>query len=569
MPPSDEIRIERQPEGRDQATRARPTARRNPRTAWRIAAIALVLAAACGGVWYFHDAAFNDQSSTAPGDARSAAPAPTAPIESAGENRPGDGSDAQFSSAREFVVQDDGRLLWASPTHGLPISLSYLPNGARVLLHLRSADLTAHSGGEQVWAALGPWGERALAELQRLTLCQLHEIDVLTVAVLTNSGGDVHLVLRAELLQPWDEQQLRQRNPSGRPQPRGEETLWVDGAVGRWLPARSSGKTLVVGAPAMLQELIDWQGAPPLLPRDLGAILRSTDADRTLTLALDPRFLQASGSDVLSGSASPLRDALTSILGRDASAAAVSADWGDRFFVELRVIPSVNIPAHHYVAQLAQRIERAPTSVEPAIHALPAGAYGRRLVERLPQMLQQAGALMRRGADHAQAVIRIVLPESAGQNLIAAAELLLARPGAATASASDSPPANEEILARKTSLQVRGESLEDALQMLAADLGVPIEIRGRDLQREGITRNQTLNFDLRDQTAEEILTTIVRQANPDPSVTSLADPAQKLVYVLQPRDDRAGPALRIIVTTRAAAARRGDKLPQVFVESDR
>jgi hypothetical protein len=70
---------------------------------------------------------------------------------------------------------------------------------------------------------------------------------------------------------------------------------------------------------------------------------------------------------------------------------------------------------------------------------------------------------------------------------------------------------------------------------------------------EGITKNQSFGLDERDLPAEEILQKVMLLANPD----------GKLVYVLKPGDDGAE---RIIITTRAAVAKRGDKLPDALVQ---
>ena len=107
------------------------------------------------------------------------------------------------------------------------------------------------------------------------------------------------------------------------------------------------------------------------------------------------------------------------------------------------------------------------------------------------------------------------------------------------------------------------ETLERALEILAEDMGVKIEIAGRDLQLEGITKNQSFGVDLRDKRAGEILLAVLRLANPDRTVASLADAKQKLVYVL--REDASGGLGAIVVTTRAAAIRRGDPLPEAFL----
>ena len=89
------------------------------------------------------------------------------------------------------------------------------------------------------------------------------------------------------------------------------------------------------------------------------------------------------------------------------------------------------------------------------------------------------------------------------------------------------------------------------MQLLADEIGVPIVILGPDLQIEGITKNQSFGLDERDQPAEEVLLKILRQANPD----------GKLVYVIK---DVPGKGEQIWLTTRVAAAMRGDTLPETL-----
>ncbi len=90
---------------------------------------------------------------------------------------------------------------------------------------------------------------------------------------------------------------------------------------------------------------------------------------------------------------------------------------------------------------------------------------------------------------------------------------------------------------------------------------------GADLQLEGITRNQQLSLDLRDRPGSEILVEILRGANPDRTAAGPADPRQKLVYVIEPpAGDAPG---RIIVTTRSAAEKRGQTLPDAFLGTAR
>jgi hypothetical protein len=146
------------------------------------------------------------------------------------------------------------------------------------------------------------------------------------------------------------------------------------------------------------------------------------------------------------------------------------------------------------------------------------------------------------------------------------AELMLTQQGGTAAAPAPTqiaaaPQTIEQRLAASTSLAFPKDTLQRALELLSEDLGVPIEIEGGELRAEGITQNQSLSLELRDRPAAEILAEILRLANPDRTAESTADPRQTLVYVVQSGDDATG---RIIVTTRAAAERRGLTLPAAF-----
>ncbi len=86
--------------------------------------------------------------------------------------------------------------------------------------------------------------------------------------------------------------------------------------------------------------------------------------------------------------------------------------------------------------------------------------------------------------------------------------------------------------------------------MLSKEIDVDVVILGPDLQLEGITKNQSFGLDERQQPAGDILQKVLKLANPQ----------GKLVYVVRPQGDREA----IFVTTRAAAAKRGEKIPPEF-----
>jgi hypothetical protein len=467
--------------------------------------------------------------------------------------------------------------MWTSPTAGSPLSLAYVPAGTPLLIHLRPATLLRHAEGERIAAALGPWGRQAVERLESLVGAPLAEIDALLLAVVVGPGGDLDAALRATPIDRWDDEQLARRFPGSQPARHGERSFrqWRDRALWLAAPPRSADssapRALVACPLSLVDQLIDTAGNPPPFVPDMQDLLSDADAGRAFTLIGDPRFLRASGAELIDG-AQPLRAALAWLMNEQTSAIALSAHWDENFFIELRAEPAVGVPARRLAVELHQRIDAAPDRVEEYILASSWQPYGREVLTRLPRMLRALARYTRTEVDERQALARTYLPAAAGHNLLMGAELLLtessAEPPAAGADAAAPPSQNlEDRLAAKTSLAFPKDSLEGALELLAEDAGIEIAIEGADLQAEGITKNQSLTLDARDRSVAEILVEILCRANPDRTAQGPADPKQKLVYVVEPAS--AGGAGRIIVTTRRAANTRGQPLPAEFAPSGR
>ncbi|MBL9162632.1 MAG: hypothetical protein JNL18_07880 [Planctomycetaceae bacterium] len=476
-------------------------------------------------------------------------------------------------SAAQVVDDPSGQLLWAPPTDGAPISLAYVPAGTQCLLHVRPASVANGPEGERLIAALGPWGRSTVDRLRAILGSDWTEIESLLVAVTVNDDHQLEATLRAEFATPLDGAALAGRFPAARRTELAGLTMYTqDGRA--YFVAQGPAPVLVVTSVALAAELIESAGDAPPLVRDIEALVEHTDADRDVTLIVAPKFLQASGHELLAAAAAPLHDGLRWLLGDEATAIALSVDWGDNFFAELRATPALNIPPRRLAAKLRDRVAAMPAAVEEMVLAEPWHVYGRKVIARLPGMLRTLARYTRAGDEDGEAIVRSYLPAAAGHNLLMAGELLLTQPhgdGAEHSAPNDAGPplrvSVAEKLAAKTSLSFTKESLEQALALLAEDVGVEIVIAGGDLQLDGITKNQSLGLDLRDRPASEILLEILLRANPDRQATGPGDPRQKLVYVIEPTTT--GAAERIIVTTRTAAAKRGDQLPEPFRAASR
>jgi serine/threonine-protein kinase len=452
------------------------------------------------------------------------------------------------------TVADDGVSLWASPTAGNPLPLDYVASGAQLILAVRPANIVRRPEGDQLLPSLGPWGDMAAHALKDATGLDLNQID--QVLLVVHDSGDGHPVSTA-IIRTLDKIAADERMPAwGKPTATtdGNATYYQGPKLAYYLPAKEGGKLLVIGPAAQIKEIVHPADGPPAMARALELILPQTDAERDVTLAFVPSYMSGDGQSILSGPLLALRKALDDFFGSDVSAAQFSLHFQVNLFLELRTLGSPDKDARTVCDDLVRRVKAIPTGVENDLDALNLHPYDRKLLRRLPEWMRLMTEYTRSGVEDDQPVLRCYLPSVAGPNLLLGMELALEEQpvqggGVVAADGPKKPQTVAELLKKKTTLTFPRDTLEKALQMLFDDIGVKHQILGSDLQLEGITKNQSFGLDEHDKPAEEILRKIMRLANPD----------GKLVYVIKPQAP-GGPEM-LFITTRAAAAKRGDKLP--------
>jgi eukaryotic-like serine/threonine-protein kinase len=486
--------------------------------------------------------------------------------------------------AEEIVDSPD--LPWASPTHGRPPTLAYLPPGSQLVLLARLAALEADEEGRLFRRSLGPAAEAACETLVNLCGGNVAAIDLVQAGWQADGPDEVvggftvwfapgHAAPAAEAARAaaW--------GPTTTETIEGE-TVHHTPTLSLWTPARERGRALVVAPRIMVaradaigdrdaEELLiariiretkplaedDSTHLKAALPRDLETLVGMLDADRHLTIWAAPHFLLTSGRPVLAGPLEKLAEPLDSLFGNGLQAVALSLHFGPAAYVEMDAVATLDVPPKTLAPAVAGRVEGLADRVEAYCTALSPDPYGRVLVLRLPAMLRVLAAQLRSGAEGKGVVLNAYLPRHAPHNIALAAELALAQtPGAAVASGSP-PPAPTSTpqgalgrLGRTMTLNFAKDNLERSIQMVSEETGVPMEILGGDLQLEGITKNQSFGLDEHDKTADEILRVILAKSNPE----------GKLVYVVKEKDGEEW----VLITTRAAAEKRGDTLPPAF-----
>lgn len=568
------------------AIRPLPTRRRRiPLTA---AVFAIAAVALAGGGWFFLRPAARGpqadlggppprQEEIAVADglsaARMAAPAevPAPPVEAEEEPAaspptaaPEAMATARQPAARQTLV-DDESLPWGSPTEGLPPTLAYLPPGSQIILLVRPAEIAANDDGRLFIKALGPQAEAALAATTKLCGCGIDGIEMIQAGWQAALDGGAVGGYAIHLREPADPATIAAGAGAGKSMEVDGETVHDAATFSWWQPTAAAGRVIVVGGPDVVREIIaaeqDAADRSPdelraTLTPDMERLVARLDRDRHLTLVGAPHYLLNDGRGVLSGPLAKLLDPLEDFFGESLKAAALSMHFADAFYAELDAVATVDMPAARLADTLGTRITDLADTVEEYCSRLDLHPYGRKLVMRLPAMIRIVADATRVGAEDKTVVVNCYLPRYAGHNLALATELALQQtpgsggpsPAAATAAASATTAA--AALTKKMTLTFAKDTLEKSIQMIADEIGMPMEILGPDLQLEGITKNQSFGLEERDKTADEILRVILLKANPD----------GKLVYVIRKQDG----GERIDITTKAAVAKRGDTLPPGF-----
>jgi len=127
----------------------------------------------------------------------------------------------------------------------------------------------------------------------------------------------------------------------------------------------------------------------------------------------------------------------------------------------------------------------------------------------------------------------------------------------------------ERLLTTKIDFEYKGGSLGEVILALETKLAsngkLKIEILSKDLQNEGITKNQRLGrLSFKNESVGQVLTAIMIQANPRTGLSTPSDEKQVLVWAPKKETKISAKAI-VFVTTRVGATKRKLKLPRAFV----
>ena len=333
--------------------------KRSLRNALIAATIAAVFASVAVGAWVIHRASRSDASRVAQGPAtdirglEDVDPHAGPPSAAGGrESRQDRADDVPTPAAvQDNVVPDDGSLLWASPTAGRPVNLQYVPTRRRFMLRTRPVELLAHEEGRRVLRALGPTFQRHLADWERQAGVRLSEIERLTLSWVPNQGQIPQLISVIGTAEPVEFSSANTHTHAGK-------TYVLVGDLAKYQPPDEDGRVTVVGAPGLVQEVIEQGAAPPILRREIGLLRQVSDDARQLTILFPPNFVYYDGRPLFGSRVGRLLSPLERLLGDGLHAGLLSFHLGDNydFYGELRLIGRSDFEPAEATAQLVDSV---------------------------------------------------------------------------------------------------------------------------------------------------------------------------------------------------------------------
>jgi hypothetical protein len=493
-------------------------------------------------------------------------------------------------AARELRVSPDGEAARVQPSISLqhessttldrrprPIRLLLAPAGVRMIAHLRPAELwadaaqsanqvhdkaagaslrtgaehaenkTGSSRGEELRRCLAPltaWTERQIVDWCLFPPSQIEE--VLFSFILRSPGDPPDVAATVWLKEATTVPEIAKRF-GGRQREQGTLTICIKGE--RALVIRD-GRTFAVGPQAAAQEMADANDQPNPTDESIEELLKQTDRRRELTFVFRPDDLDRFRESLFPPAFRDVAHRVAAWLDPEATeGAVVSFHLADPFRVrlDLRNRPATTI--HHLEADVQQRLDQLPVGMLEGVKHLDPPTSGRRkLIGRVPAMWKAVALGAESTTQTRLVTFESFLPERAAPNLSLGTYLALTEARSATSGTKtgrQTIPADQSMtigqrLAAKIDVDFRRTPLSDAFASIGEDIGVAFEVDGGAFKIAGYTKNMPQTLRLSGVPAIEALHKITK-------------PYAKMVLIIDE------PRQRVVVTTREAAAAKGQK----------
>lgn len=488
------------------------------------------------------------------------------------------------------VLADDGKSLWAPPSVGPLYSVELLPPGLELMAVFSSGAWTGQQTGPiQSWLleSLPDW-RSMLSAYPKVDEEQIKRVTVAAYASTVPATSE--MVLRYELSAPVAIKELISRNPSYREQRiTGSDTelyCWSNGTLAIAFDGLSKDverkvTTYSVGPIRIINTFVETLGGSAPLSRQLESLIGVSNSEMDLFVMTTPSFLNGNGRQ-LYALVPRFKEVYREVVGDTIQAFSVTASMKDSFYLEGRMVAGDIAKSGTVLATMRDTLDGLANRLENQFATNPVAPYWRLIAARFPQMVRSVAKNARMGMEEGQLVFNVYQPREALDNLAIGTWMAMQSSGSDTNSSVVMPSNKtatpkltvEDMLNRPMSLAFAQESLEMSLAAIATEFNdslpegetrVEMSINGGAFQKEGITQNQQIrDFSFEKAPLRELLTSLVRRANPVTTVQSPTEKDQKVVWLVLENASSSG-GKKIELTTRSWAEANGAQLPKEFV----
>jgi len=391
--------------------------------------------------------------------------------------------------------------LLGNPTEGKPISLKMVPLGARLVVHLRPAEIWSTSDeAEEFRACLGPLVPAFEARLAELALFRPQDLESVLLSFIPISREDFAVAVVARTVADIKRSDLIQRF-------NGELIdLPVPHYVGPdrvWLIADT--RTFASAPKDMKETFLDSAKGALDASEGLETLLARSDAARHFTFLGEVEDLRNGITTLVPPTAQPLLRSVVDLLGDDSETVTWSFHLGDledegNFFSEVHVRNRSTRSPAKLAKDLEKRLAAVPGQLLDLVYKTRPETVGHtKLVGRFPAMAKVVERSLRPATGGRMVSFTLELPGRAAPNLAAGGLLTwdyANRPsfGGAprTGPGSGTGGENQTIaqrLQKPINVEFRQEFLFNALEFISEEIGVKIRTDGPGIERVGVTKN--------------------------------------------------------------------------------
>ena len=482
------------------------------------------------------------------------------------------------------LVADDGVELWETPTVGPLTNFRYLPPSIQVLFTLRPANMLQQREGTRVVRALQDSIGKSTEWLETAAGMEISEMDQLVVAY-CSTGQDTYSacyvvrprqpIARERLVELWRPTITSRDETTGVYENQQQFGYYVIPNPDD--PSQALGFAM---GPANLMRSISEIAGANTLTGTLSKLSKFADDDRHFTcMAVVSSLFNDEGQALLNGPLAPVALYLRNTLPESVRGVMVSMHLDEGCYLEATVDHDLQTTPTEMTEELRSWMQSLRETVTTNLATASPNPYWDKLRSRFGIQLNELYRNMRVGVEGQDVLVNCWLPEVAAHNLISGSELAVNFAGGQTslpnvATTKPVPKTLAALLETPRDLSVTtnpdlGLLLSGIKSEILDDYGnlpfnFDIKLMGNDLRTEGITQNQRPgDFEISQRPLSDILAEIMYKANPEKEATGPADPRCKLIWVVAEEPAGSGQPI-ILITTRAAAADKGYKLPKQF-----